>query len=333
MKTAARFSLERIVALDRAVRAGEYPNAAALARRLEVSHRTVQRDVEFFRDRLGAPLEFDPRRNGYFYRDPSYRLPFLTLTEGELVALFLAERVLQQYRGTPYAADLARAFRKVTLGLTDRITVDLGHLGQAHSFRTTAPSGLDPAMFRELEAAIRGRRRLVVRYYAASRDEETTRELDPYHLASVDGQWYLVGHCHHRDEVRMFVPARIRALEATGATFDPPADFRIEDYLARSFAVLRGGEGEVHRVRLRFTGEAVKYVRERAWHASQVAEPDSCGGLVVGLELGHLREVERWALSWGADCEVLESAELRGRVASASARAAARYVETPPRHP
>jgi predicted DNA-binding transcriptional regulator YafY len=89
----------------------------------------------------------------------------------------------------------------------------------------------------------------------------------------------------------------------------------------------------VHRVRLRFTGEAVKYVRERAWHASQVAEPDSCGGLIVGLELGHLREVERWALSWGADCEVLEPAELRGRVASASARAAARYVETPPRHP
>jgi predicted DNA-binding transcriptional regulator YafY len=133
--------------------------------------------------------------------------------------------------------------------------------------------------------------------------------------------------------VRTFVPARIRALEATGATFDPPADFRIEDYLARSFAVLRGGEGEVHRVRLRFTGEAVKYVRERAWHASQVAEPLPDGSLVVSLELGHLREVERWALSWGADCEVLEPAELRGRVASASARAAARYVETPPRHP
>ena len=111
MKTAARFSLERIAALDRAVRAGEYPNAKTIARLLEVSHRTVQRDVEFLRDRLGAPLEYDPVRNGYVYRDPAFRLPFLTLTEGELVALFLAERVLQQYRGTPYAADLARAFR------------------------------------------------------------------------------------------------------------------------------------------------------------------------------------------------------------------------------
>jgi predicted DNA-binding transcriptional regulator YafY len=326
MKIAARFSLERIVALDQAVRAGKYPNAGTIARALEVGHRTVQRDVEFMRDRLGAPLAFDSRRNGYYYAEPDYRLPVLSLTEGELVALFLAERALQQYRGTPYAADLARAFRKVTLGLSDQVTVDLGHLGEAHSFRTTASSGLDPGLFRDLAAAIRGRRRLALRYFTASRDQETAREVDPYHLASVDGQWYLVGHCHLRGEVRMFAPGRIRALEPTGATFEPPAGFRIDDYLSMSFAVLRGGEGEVHRVRLRFTGEAVKYVQERPWHASQTLEPVGDGGLLLSMELGHLREVERFALSWGADCEVLEPAELRERVARHLAKASAPYI-------
>ena len=59
MHTATRFSLERIAALDRALRAGEYPNARSLADRLEVSRRTVQRDIEFFRDRLGAPIAYD----------------------------------------------------------------------------------------------------------------------------------------------------------------------------------------------------------------------------------------------------------------------------------
>jgi predicted DNA-binding transcriptional regulator YafY len=244
MKVAVRFSLQRIAALDRAIRAGEYPNARTIARELEVGHRTVQRDVEFLRERLGAPLVFDPRRNGYYYAEPDYRLPLMTLTEGELLALFLAERVLQQYRGTPYAADLSRAFGKITAGLSGRVTVDLAHLGAGHSFRTTAPSGLDPVTFRGLEAAIRGRRRLAIRYYSASRDEETTREVDPYHLASVDGQWYLVGHCHLRGEVRMFAPGRIRSMEATGTTFEPPGDFLVDDYLARSISVLRGPEGQ-----------------------------------------------------------------------------------------
>jgi predicted DNA-binding transcriptional regulator YafY len=328
MKIAVRFSLQRIAAFDRAIRAGEYPNARTIARKLEVGHRTVQRDVEFLRERMGAPLVFDPRRNGYYYSEPDFRLPLMTLTEGELLALFLAERVLQQYRGTPYAADLSRAFGKITAGLSERVTIDLAHLGEGHSFRTTAASGLDPETFRHLDAAIRSRRRLAIHYYSASRDEETAREVDPYHLASVDGQWYLVGHCHLRGEVRMFVPSRIRSVGATGITFESSGDFRVDDYLARSFSVLRGAEGEVYRVRLRFTGEAVKYVRERTWHPSQSSELTPEGDLIVGLEVSHLREVERWVLSWGAECMAIEPAELKERVARTLAEAASRYMKT-----
>jgi predicted DNA-binding transcriptional regulator YafY len=329
MRTATRFPPERLSALDRAIRAGKFPNATTLADALEVCPRTIQRDIEFLRDRMGAPLVFDRRRNGYAYADPDYQLPLLTLTEGELVALFLAERVLQQYRGTPYAPDLARAFAKLTAGLGDAVTVDLRHLHGLHSFRTTAPMEFDPGIFRDLARAIVHRRRVALRYWTASRDAETRREVDPYHLASVDGQWYLVGHCNLRGDVRMFAPGRIRSLEVTEATFDALTDFCIEGYLAQSFAVLRSGDGEVYRVRLRFTGEAVKYVRERTWHPSQTTESTPEGDLIVGLEVSHLREVERWALSWGADCVVIEPDELRDRVVRALTEAAGRYLQSP----
>jgi predicted DNA-binding transcriptional regulator YafY len=325
MKTAARFSLERIAALDRTIRAGRYPNAKTMADRLEVSHRTVQRDIEFLRDRLQAPLEYDAARHGYYYTEPTFRLPSLTLTEGELVALFLAERVLRQYRGTPYAPDLARAFGKLTAALEDPVTIDLGALGDEVSFRTTAAGEPDPALFAGLTAAVRGRRRVILRYYSASRDVESVREVDPYHLSCVDGQWYVVGHCHARRDVRIFALSRIRSMEDAGATFDPPADFRLDEYLARSLSVMRGGDGERHRVRLRFTGEAIRYVRERIWHASQALEPTPDGGLVLAFELSHLREVERFALSWGADCEVLDPPDLRERMARTLNDAARRY--------
>ena len=163
-----------------------------------------------------------------------------------------------------------------------------------------------------------------IRYYSASRDEETEREVDPYHLANVDGDFYLVAFCHSRLSVRMFLPARIRSVEPTGATFEPPAGFRIDHYLADSFAVLRG-DGESHHVRLRFSGEAVRYVRERLWHPSQALEDQPDGSLVLAFTVGHLREVERFALSWGADCRVLGPEPLRVAVARNLVLASAQY--------
>lgn len=327
MRTATRFPLERIAALDRAVRAGEYPNARTIGERLEVCRRTVLRDVEFLRDRLGAPIAFDQVRNGYYYTDPGFRLPAVAMTEGELLALVLAERAFQQYRGTPYGPDLARAIGKIARSLDDVVTVDLGELADGCSFRTTVSESIAPEVFRELASAVKHRRRLVVRYWTPSRDEETTREVDPYHLACIDGRWYLVAYCHVRDEVRMFVPSRIRSLESTGATFAPPEDFRLDEYLSGSFGVFRGNDGESHRVRLRFTGGPARYVGDRQWHPSQTAETTDDGTLILSFSLTALRDVERWVLSWGGDCEVLEPHELRDAVRASATLAAARYAK------
>ena len=326
MRTAMRPPLERIATLDRAIRAGEFPNVPTIAGRLEVCRRTILRDVEFLRERLGAPVAFDTRRNGYYYTNPVYRLPYLTLSEGELLALFLAERVLQQYRGTPYAADLTRAFKKVTAGLSDTVTIDLGHLDSLRSFRTTAPDAVDPDVFRGLDAAVAGRRRVAVAYWTASRDEVTRREIDPYHLASVDGHWYAVAYCHLRQEVRIFRASRVRSLRPTGVTFEVPAEFDIDDYLSRSLGVLRGADGESHQVRLRFRGKAARFVRDEIGHPSQTWETTPDGDLILGLTLSHLREVEMWALSWVPDVEVLGPPELRERVAAALAVAAALHA-------
>lgn len=325
MYTATRFPMERIAVIDKAIRSGEFPNAQTIADRLGVSRRTVLRDIEFLCERLGAPVVYDAKRRGFTYSDPNYRLPSQFMTEGELLALMLAERVLRQYRGTPYGPDLARAVRKISEGLTDVLTVDLSLLADSCSFRTTASEPFEPEIFVRLTAAIRGHRRIALQYWTASRDEETRREVDPYHLACVDGHWYLVGHCHLRNDIRMFAPGRIRSLAQTDETFDLPGAFKIDEYLGRSFAVFRGDGDESHRVRLRFRGEAVKYVRERPWHQSQVLTPTDDGGLVVEFELSHLREVERWVLSWGSDCTVIEPAALRERVRIALADSLTNY--------
>jgi predicted DNA-binding transcriptional regulator YafY len=234
----------------------------------------------------------------------------LRLTEGELLAVFLAERLLQQYRGTAFVKDIAAAFRKLTAQLPDAVTVHLEHLRQAYSFRGPAATEVEAETFRRLARAVREGRQLELVYWTASRDAEGRRVVDPYHLTSASGDWYLIAYCHLREEVRMFAPGRIRSLRETGVRFERPATFEIGEYLDGSFRAMRG-EGPPRRVRLLFTAEAAWYVREKVWHGSQKTKERKDGSLELTLEVSHLHEVKQWVLSYGARCRVLEPEELR----------------------
>ena len=99
---ATRPPLKRMKVIDQALRAGRWPTDKSLAAELEADPRTIRRDLEFMRDQLQAPIKFSRAQRGYYYSDHTYRLPFLQLSEGELISLFLAERMMQQFRGTPF---------------------------------------------------------------------------------------------------------------------------------------------------------------------------------------------------------------------------------------
>ena len=119
----ARPPLERMLRIHQAVQGGSYPNATRLAAELEVSSKSVHRDLEFMRDRLGLPLAYDPVRHGYHYTEEVSGFPTLQITEGELFALLVAERALQQYRGTHFERPLASAFRKLAASLPDTVSI------------------------------------------------------------------------------------------------------------------------------------------------------------------------------------------------------------------
>src|SRR5581483_2122170 len=95
----SRPPLERMLRIHQAIQAGDYPNATTLARELEVSTKSIHRDLEFMRDRLNLPLEYDFAHTGYHYTEEVSGFPTLQITEGELLALLIAEKALQQYRG------------------------------------------------------------------------------------------------------------------------------------------------------------------------------------------------------------------------------------------
>src|SRR5690349_8446014 len=133
----SRPPLERMMQMHQKIRAGRYPNCRKLAEELEVSSKTVQRDIDFMRYRLGLPIEYDQLHFGFYYTEPVANFPNIEISEGELIALYVGQKALAQYKGTSFEAPLSTAFRKITDGLPDTISITWSDLDSAVSFRST----------------------------------------------------------------------------------------------------------------------------------------------------------------------------------------------------
>src|ERR1051325_11183094 len=134
----SRPPLERMLRIHQSIQSGKYPNASTLARELEVSTKSIHRDLEFMRDRLELPLEYDGRRYGYYYTEEVSSFPTLQITEGELFALLVAEKALQHYPGTNFEKPLLSPSKKMADSLPDTISLNLVDWEQTISFRTSA---------------------------------------------------------------------------------------------------------------------------------------------------------------------------------------------------
>lgn len=312
----SRPPLERMLRIHQAVQVGDFPNATTLARTLEVVAKTVQRDIAFMRDRMDLPLEYHPQRNGYHYTGEVGGFPSLQLTEGELFALCIAEKALEQYRGTNFEKPLLSALRKMEQSLPDTISINLGELSQAISFRTRAEPILNLEIFDALAKATAQHRQLELDYRKIGLTEPETRVVDPYHLANINGEWFLFAFDHLRKDIRTFVPARIKAMRPTGKTFHRPQRFSLEKRLRDSFGV-HSGEG-CYKIVLRFTRQVADYIREKRWHDSQQLRNLKNGGVELKLKLSSLLEIERWVLSWGGNVVVVQPKELGASVRRAA---------------
>ena len=291
-----------------AIASGGYPNATTLAGDMEVSTKSIQRDIEFMRDRMELPIDFDRARNGFRYTEEVSGFPTLQITEGELFALLVAEKALQQYRGTSFEKPLISAFKKMAESLPDEISLNVGDWDQAISFRTTAEPILNLEIFDALAKAATLRTQLKLCYRKPGRRETEDRVVDPYHLANINGEWFLFAHDHLRQDIRTFAPARIVSMAPTGRTFTRPHKFSLEKRLRDSFGVM-AGPGRFDVV-IRFNDLVADYIREKRWHASQKLIELKDGGVELRLTLSSLVEIQRWILGWGGGAMVVQPPEL-----------------------
>jgi predicted DNA-binding transcriptional regulator YafY len=274
----------------------------------------------FYADRaelesLGISLQVEKPADGFFeaelYALPpeNYYLPAIEFEDSELAALRTALGLLDGEFA--YAEPLRLALQQVSWGRpsplteTDTAPIDV----------KLSPQGGGRELSQRLakiETAISRRKTIEFSYYSLQRDEVSDRKVDPYHLVFRNGQFYLIGHSHEREEVRVFRLSRIRGKVsyATKAEHDfgAPENFDRRDYASRADWQM----GEIAGTARVFVRERIAWLVERDFatygelRKATKADGVDGRGSIYETEYASERQLLSWVLGWRENATLLE---------------------------
>jgi len=310
----------RLLFIDRKIREKCFPNCGTLAEEWEVSDRTIQRDIDYMRYELDAPVEYSARKRGYYYTEEQYRLPAIAIRESDLFAIYLAEKLLTQYEGTPVYDNLRSVFSKIEACLPGKAAIRPGDDPGLFTVLPPFTTVILPEVLTTVFDCLRSSTRMEIEYRSPG-GGTAWRKIDPYHGVRFEGDWYVVGHCHLRRAIRTFSLARMVTVRRGTEQFVRPASFDFRKLSGSHFGIHWGADET--KVRIHFTPRAAVYIRERQWHPSQRMDEQQDGSLILTLTVNHLLELKRWILSWGDDARVLAPRDLADDLRRTAVRMAA----------
>lgn len=308
----SRPPLVRMQHIDRELRNNGYPNCNRVARHFEVSSKSIQRDIEYMRDMLNAPIDYDKKKKGYFYKQHWTFLTSAFLDRHEAEALIATKKVLSRYQGTPYYQEISSALDKVLQYLPPSHSEN-GIL-DIYSFEQPSSAEIDTKSFMLLDEAIRNSRKVAITYHAPSKQEKTERTVHPYrlHYDHSKSTWYLIAYCELRQATRKFAVNRIRSITPCATGFTIPESFSIEKYLEQTFDQCAGVEEQA--IVIRFTPYQSQWIKEHRWHPTQQIEEHEDGSITLYMKVSALDAVKRWVMRYGKEAEVVEPEELRDMI-------------------
>ncbi|MGC4803953.1 helix-turn-helix transcriptional regulator [Micromonospora sp. DT233] len=317
----------RLISLVLLLQARETMTAGELARELEVSERTVYRDVLAL-SAAGVPVYADRGRAGGYRLLGGYRTRLTGLTRDEAEALFLAG--LPGPAGDMGLADaVASAELKVLAALPPALrdaparTGQRFHLDVPGWFRDDTP----PPWLAELARAVWRERVVQLRYRRGER--EVVRRAQPYGLVLKSGVWYLIGRVG--DTTRTYRVDRVVEVTAGDETFARDEGFDLAGYWReQAEAFLRSMQRTEVGVRISPAGlRALRRAPEAPFGYAEATRtagpPDGQGWVVTRVPVESVDVAYELLLRLGAEVEVLDPPELRARIADTATRLAALY--------
>jgi CRISPR-associated endonuclease/helicase Cas3 len=287
-----------------------------IARRTGVNPRTTYRDVRAL-EAMNVPIYED---RGRILIDPNYFIAPVKFTLREAMALLMGVRLMHRHADEA-DPDVADAFTKLAAVMPAPVA-EYVHA----TVRQMADRPPNPVHSRILQTiALSWAGQKAVRIWYPSPDHEVKpRVIEPYFLepSLIGHSSYVVARDRGLGEMRTFKLERITRAEQTSETYQIPADFDINRYLAGAWGIFHSGEPV--EVRLRFYPPAAARVKESIWHPSQRLSEDKKGAVNMTVTVAGTVEITPWILGWGDAVEVLSPADLREKIAATGVKMAER---------
>lgn len=307
---------ERLYKIEQLIQHRGHVSFEALREALSVSPATIKRDLEYLRDRMGAPIEYDRFINGYRLRvetrGQKHELPGLWFNETELYSLLTTHQLLTELDG---GGVLSRHLRP----LLDRIYQALGtgeseakELMKRVKIVSSARRPVPSQYFELVGGALVKRQRIQIRYFTRGRQSSSDREVSPLRLVHYRNTWYLDAWCHKTDALRRFA---LDAFEGATLVDNKAKEVSlklVESHLDGGYGIFSGKTTQM--ATLVFSAAAAQWVSKEEWHPEQSFRWLSDGRFELKLPFAEATELVMDVLRHGPQVVVKAPLSLRAAV-------------------
>lgn len=290
--------LERLSKIHAKIKSGCYPNTQQLAFDNEVSVPTISRDIEFLRDRFGAPICYDATQRGYYYEE-DFEMPLNMISSKDVMFLSLVKQLMTQYEGSPIYTEIS--------SIIDFLTDSQG-IGKSDFLKRVAAPPLPKVVVNEdswnkVIKSLKENSLLKFDYNGRWRTETTHRMVHPYQVLLQDGMYYVFGLDENADNgkggERLFNLSRMKNIENTQQTFKLPEDF---EFATRCGGGRFGAFKEANKLHyeIDFYDDARQFVKDCVWADDQeFIDSEEENMTTIKFSSSQSAKVLEWVLSQG----------------------------------
>jgi predicted DNA-binding transcriptional regulator YafY len=293
---------------------------------LEVSPATFKRDLEYLRERLGAPIIWDASERGYRYQSAgsrdAWQLPGLWFNTGEMQALLTMNVWLENLQ-PGILSDHIKPLQARIRGLLDQGDHSVEEITRRIRILTQARKPTGDSWFELVSQALLSRNRLKISHFNRSTGHTSEREISPQRLTFYRDNWYLDSWCHQRNAIRSFAVDALQQVEVLPKKSIDKPDAELGRELASGYGIFSGAKTRL--AELRFSPERARWVAQEQWHPEQQARFDDDGNYYLTIPYSQQPELIMDILKHGAQVEVLSPPSLREAVAETIAQMSQRY--------
>lgn len=305
--------LERLQKINYLIQERGCISANNLMHELEISIATLKRDLEYLRSTFNAPIVYDRDMGGYKFSQPNagkkFELPGIWFTEQEATALVTIHHLLSSLDPSGLIGNhIAPMISKIDTILgngsssTNELRKRIKILGIGNRQSKTK-------YFEVTGKALLNRNRLLIEYYAKSKDETTQREISPQRLIYYRDNWYLDAFCHKNNGLRSFAVDGIVKAEIKNTEAHEVSSAQLDEEFSESYGIFGGKANQV--AKLKFTPSRARWVAKETWHPKQQGKFDASGHYILEFEFNKTDELIMDILKYGSDVEVLSPESLR----------------------